>query len=376
MDHLPPSVFRGLLASAVVFSGCSLITPPFSDEAPGGVIDPDAPRLSAVDSQRFAISESQTIVGTPQVIFTRHEHTLSDIAREYNLGFDEVRAANPTVDPWLPGENQPVFLPTQFILPNAVRDGLVLNLPSMRLFFFRDNEAGRQVVTHPIGIGRVGWETPLGSSAVIAKARDPSWYVPRSVRKEHAEMGDPLPAVVGPGPDNPLGRFVLKLDMPGYLIHGTNQPYGVGMRVSHGCIRLYPENIEVVFGQVAIGTKVEIVNQPVLAGWHDGMLFLEVHPPLDEDERDQSVEAESLIAAVMSAQGQPVTTIDQDLVAQVLNEQRGIPFPVSRFAPAPDDYLAAARPVVNTAPIMTADAGLLEEQQALAAEAADQAGSL
>ena len=367
MNRSPKSVAHGLLVSVLV-SGCSLV-PTAPEQAPPTTIDPTAPRLSAINSQHFALSEDQTMVGAPQVVFTRYEHTLSDISREYNLGFDEVRAANPAVDPWLPGEEQPVVLPTHFILPRGPRDGLVLNLASMRLFFYRDTESGRQVVTHPIGIGRVGWETPIGSSAVIAKARDPAWYPPRSVRKEHAEMGDPLPAVVGPGPDNPLGRFAMKLDMPGYLIHGTNQPYGVGMRVSHGCIRLYPENIEVVYEQVAIGTKVEIVNQPVLAAWHDGMLFLEAHPALDEDERDQTVEAQAIIEAVMAAQGQPVTTIDQDLVAQVLSERRGIPFPVSRFAPPPDAYIVSAQPVENTAPIMTAEA-TLEEQQALAAEAA------
>jgi len=183
-------------------------------------------------------------------------------------------------------------------------------------------------------------------------------------------MGDPLPAVVGPGPDNPLGRFAMKLDMPGYLIHGTNQPYGVGMRVSHGCIRLYPENIEVVFEQVGIGTKVEIVNQPVLAAWHGDMLYLEAHPALDEDNRNHAADAQAIIEATMSAQGQPMATIDQGLVAEVLRERRGIPLPVSRFAPTPDMYLASVQPVENTAPIMTADASSLEEQQALAAEAA------
>jgi len=365
MSRWLPKVFLALWV-AVVVSGCSLLERA-PEESVAKSVDPAAPRLAAIDSQHFQLEENQTLVGEPQVVFTQYEHTLSDIAREYNLGFDELRAANPTVDPWLPGEAQPVFLPTQFILPRAPRDGLVLNLANMRLFFFRAGESGTELATHPIGIGRVGWETPLGSSAVIAKARDPSWYVPKSIRAEHAAMGDPLPAVVGPGPDNPLGRFVMKLDLPGYLIHGTNQPYGVGMRVSHGCIRLYPENIEVIFEQVALGTPVELVNQPVLAAWHDGMLFLEVHPALDEDGRDFSVEAAAVIEAVMTANGQPLATVDSALVAQVLKERRGIPFPVTRFAPSPDDFLADARPVENTAAI--ADPGLLEAVQEVAAEA-------
>jgi L,D-transpeptidase ErfK/SrfK len=187
----------------------------------------------------------QTVVGVPQAVFARSEDTLSDLAREYGLGYDEIVTANPDIDPWLPGENTPIILPTQFILPNVPKKGVILNIATKRLFYYPEAADGeqQQVLTYPIGIGRVGWETPLGKTTVISKAKNPSWWVPASVRREHAEMGDPLPSVVPPGPDNPLGTRVLKLDMPGYLIHGTNQPYGVGMRVSHGCVRLYPENI-------------------------------------------------------------------------------------------------------------------------------------
>jgi len=178
-----------------------------------------------------------------------------------------------------------VLLPTQFVLPGVPRERLVVNIASKRLFFFpRMPEGQPQVVmSYPIGIGRVGWETPLGSANVVAKAVDPTWYVPASVRREHAENGDPLPAVVPPGPDNPLGTRVLQLNLPGYLIHGTNQPYGVGMRVSHGCVRLYPENIETLFELVAIGETVQIINQPYLLGEHEGELLFEAHLPLADD---------------------------------------------------------------------------------------------
>ena len=139
------------------------------------------------------------------------------------------------------------------------------------------------MLTYPIGIGRVGWETPLGETTVIAKAKNPSWWVPASVRREHAEMGDPLPSVVPPGPDNPLGTRVLKLNMPGYLIHGTNQPYGVGMRVSHGCVRLYPENIEFLYTLVDIGEMVTILNEPFQMGRKDGVLFRSLDDTLAVD---------------------------------------------------------------------------------------------
>ena len=152
--------------------------------------------------------------------------------------------------------------------------------------------------TYPIGIGRVGWETPLGSTTLVAKARDPSWYVPASVRQEHAAMGDPLPSVVPPGPDNPLGRFVLKLDMPGYLIHGTNQPYGVGMRVSHGCVRLYPENIERLYSMVSVGASVTIINKPYLAGWRNGELYIESHAPLEDDTLSSSERLQEMFDAI------------------------------------------------------------------------------
>ena len=179
----------------------------------------------------------------------------------------------------------PILLPTQFVLPPDIREGVVLNIASKRLFYFPKMPEGQaQVVkTYPIGIGRVGWETPLGSTTVISKAVDPVWYVPQSVRKEHAEMGDPLPSVIPAGPDNPLGTRVLKLDIPGYLIHGTNQPYGVGMRVSHGCVRLYPENIEYLYDLVEVGETVQIINEPFLLGELDGELIFEAHAPLDDD---------------------------------------------------------------------------------------------
>lgn len=237
-------------------------------------------------ANRFVLeSPGQSVVGVPQVVFASSNDTLSDFARAYGLGYDELIAANPGVDPWLPGENTPVLLPTQFVLPDVPREGIVLNLASKRLFYFPRVAEGQPAVlmTFPIGVGRVGWETPLGMTTVTAKAKDPHWYVPLSVRQEHAELGDPLPSVIPPGPENPLGHRVLKLDMPGYLIHGTNQPYGVGMRVSHGCVRLYPENIEYLYELVDIGEAVTIINEPFLMGQLDGEIYFESHTPLEDD---------------------------------------------------------------------------------------------
>ena len=230
-------------------------------------------------------SPQQSVVGVPQVVFASDQDTLSDLARAYGLGYDELIAANPEVDPWLPGENTPVLLPTQYVLPDVTREGIVLNIATKRLFYFPVVSEGQPTIvkTYPIGIGRVGWETPLGVTTVTAKAKDPHWYVPLSVRQEHAELGDPIPSVIPPGPDNPLGHRVLKLEMPGYLIHGTNQPYGVGMRISHGCVRLYPENIEYLYEIVDIGESVTIINEPYLMGRLDGEWYFESHSPLEDD---------------------------------------------------------------------------------------------
>ena len=224
-------------------------------------------------------------------------------------------------------DDTPVLLPTQYVLPDGPREGVLLNVASKRLFYFPQVPEGQpQVVkTYPIGIGRVGWDTPLGTTAVVAKARDPHWYVPASVRREHREMGDPLPAVVPPGPDNPLGSRVLKLEMPGYLIHGTNQPYGVGMRVSHGCVRLYPENIEFLYELVEIGEVVRIINEPYLLGELDNAIYFEGHAPLEDD----AISADERLANLFTNHAQrsagKLGKRDRDHVRALASAADGVP---------------------------------------------------
>jgi L,D-transpeptidase ErfK/SrfK len=257
-------------------------------------------------------------------------------------------AANPHTDPWLPGIGTPVLLPTQYVLPDVPRRGLVLNIASKRLFYFPKVTEGEpvQVLTYPIGIGRVGWETPLGETLVVSKARDPSWYVPASVRRENAELGYPLPAVVPPGPDNPLGHFVLKLEMPGYLIHGTNQPYGVGMRVSHGCVRLYPENIEPLYGMVDIGEPVTIINEPYLAGWRNGELYFESHTPIEDDAISPEERLQKVFDRARNTSSAFIEQAERDEAHAVASDARGVPVRVL-LADA-DEIYARARVVRNT----------------------------
>lgn len=298
--------------------------------------------LDPVGATEFELDDDdQDVVGVVQLIRARADDTFSDIARTYGLGYDELVNANPGVDPWIPPEGTPIVLPTQFVLPPVPREGIVLNIAAKRLYYFPEPEEGEaaRVITHPIGIGRVGWATPIGVSKVIAKAKDPAWYVPKSVRKEHREAGDPLPAVVPPGEDNPLGHRVLKLGLEGYLIHGTNQPYGVGMRVSHGCVRLYPENIETLYEAADLGTKVTIVNEPIVGGWHDGSYFIQAYPALEDDERD----IDDLLQEILKRATAEVKYSDSNELesnaAVIVENARG--YPVLMMNSGPETTLAA-----------------------------------
>ena len=339
-------VVRGLAVLLVLFgvSGCAGWLPGVADKADSLLSDGRPP----IVSDRFILASDQQVVGQLQTIAAGHEDTFVDIARTYNLGFDELVEANPGIDPWLPGEGTQILLPTRFVLPDAQREGIVINIASKRLFFYPppDEDGVRVVVTHPIGIGREGAETPTGITTVTSKGRDPVWFPTASIRREYAAEGNPLPARVMPGPDNPLGKFVLVLGMPSYLIHGTNKPAGVGMRVSHGCVRLFPENIEALFDLAPVGTRVNIVNQPYLLGWSDGQLLLEAHAPLQDDDRDSQRMLEQQLADVIAATG--IDDIaDPDRLAEVRNAALGIPLPILVAAPSATDVIEQVVEVNN-----------------------------
>ena len=344
-----------LLAATAFVAGCTtfedFMAPTSEAPAPQVVELPppeERPREAPLGNNHFVLdSPQQSVIGEPQIVFTKEENTFSDLARAYGLGYDELIEANPDVDPWLPGEGTLVVLPTQYVLPNVPREGIVLNIASKRLFYFPPVEEGQPqaVMTYPIGIGRVGWQTPLGSSSVISKARDPSWYVPASVRREHEELGDPLPAVVPPGPDNPLGRHVLKLDIPGYLIHGTNQPYGVGMRVSHGCVRLYPENIELLYDLIELGESVTIINEPFLAGTQDGQIYFESHAPLEDDGVMVEQRLVNILERIETLASEQSINFDLDMMRDAAKTQLGVPVILS--GSSGEALVARARVVEN-----------------------------
>lgn len=364
-----------LLLSALVLGGCVTLDDLWSSIGKGGAAASipleDRPLQAPLDPNEFLIEiAGQSIIGEPQVVFASDTDTLSDLARAYGLGYDEIIAANPGVDPWLPGEGSPILLPTQYVLPAVERRGVILNIATKRLFYFpavAEGEA-QPVMTYPIGIGRVGWETPLGATTVVSKAKDPHWWVPASVRREHAEMGNPLPSVVPPGPDNPLGHRVLKLDMPGYLIHGTNAPYGVGMRVSHGCVRLYPENIEALYTLVDIGEAVTIINEPYQFGRRNGDLYFEAHTPLEDDTISADERLATIVDAQVDADGRPLNEHLRNYISELTFEPRGVPVGVMQYDET--EFMARARVVQNTvevdpnAPSLTEVREMMEEVEA------------
>jgi L,D-transpeptidase ErfK/SrfK len=292
--------------------------------------------------QTFSLSAGGDLIGENYFIAALKSDSLHDIACRYNIGVEEMFMANDplNIDHWAPGQGTRVMIPQRFILPDAPRAGIIVNIPEMRLYYFPVKYApvvkkapppkskpkplldakgkpkldakgkpimvapppppkpaepatlgeplgkATEVITYPISMGRMDWRTPLGKARVITKVKDPTWTPPESIRREHAAKGDILPAVVPAGPDNPLGRFAMRLSVPGYLIHGTEENYksfGIGMRVTHGCMRMYNEDVARLFPLVEVGMPVYLVNQPVKLGWDNGALYMEVSQPLDED---------------------------------------------------------------------------------------------
>lgn len=344
------------VAALMTLSGCSVFVPQQTTTTPSA--PPRPAGLPPVATHSFPYDPKTVgVVGLLQVTYARHEDTLADIARRFNLGFDEVARANPGVDPWLPGDGTRIVLPTQFVLPDAPAEGLVINVAALRAFYYPKAAKGeeRTVITFPIGIGKIGWATPIGTTKIVSKRKDPYWTPPESVRKEHAEEGDILPERVPPGPDNPLGAYAMNLGWPSYLIHGTNKPAGVGLRASHGCIRMYPEDIAALFDSFAVGTKVTVVDQPLLYRWQGDSLYVQSYPPHLEEE--QALEAEkppvfkeSTLSRMFQRAKPHGAQLDRALVEQVVNDQRGVAVPVTRAALSYDGYVAASRLVENEVP--------------------------
>jgi L,D-transpeptidase ErfK/SrfK len=325
------------LSILIVLTGCqSTAVVPVTEWGPDVGVDSFDTEQN-LRHNTFEIKRNTRVIGAIRQVQARTTDTLLDIARQFDLGFEEITAANPQVDPWLPKVGTPIVVPTKFILPDTPHTGIVLNLAALRLFYYPpvDRDKRQTVITYPIGIGREGWQTPVGLTTVVAKLKNPRWVVPPSIRAEHAQAGDPLPEVVAAGPDNPLGKYALRLGLPSYLIHGTNKPSGIGMRVSHGCIQLLPEDIAALFSMIPVGTPIRIVNEPYLAAYQDATLYLETHRPLEEDRRKLKKDPRllrRLVATTLKAAHQPDHPVDWEKARSLSVADLGIPLPISQHS--------------------------------------------
>jgi L,D-transpeptidase ErfK/SrfK len=292
---------------------------------------------SYLERNDFTVAKGDDVVGRLAAIRLEKGDTLPDIARHFSIGINGVSAANPGIDIWVPEAGERILLPLSFILPDALRKGIVINIASMRLFYFKGDDKLSAVSTYPIGVGTAERPSPVGQMYIERKMFQPTWYVPASIAEDHRKKGDPLPAKVPPGPLNPLGAYALYLSKSGYLIHGTNKPSSIGLRATNGCIRLYPEDIKRLFESIPVKTPVCIVNQPYLVGQRDGVVYLEVHTPFEEL---GTGELEKIYAKLRNIEKRKGLTLDWKKVKEVVAEARGIPVPISGISQGSEKGIA------------------------------------
>jgi L,D-transpeptidase ErfK/SrfK len=281
-----------------------------------------------IERNDFSVAKEDAVVGRLAFMRLMKGDTLPDVARHFSLGIDEISAANPGVDMWVPEAEERTMLPLSHIIPDCRRKGIVINLAAMRLFQFKGDGRSLVVSTYPVGIGTAERPSPTGPMYVRRRTIRPTWFVPASISEDHRKKGDPLPAKVLPGPQNPLGEYALYLSRPSYLIHGTNKPYSIGLNATNGCIRLYPEDVKKLYNNTPVNTPVLILNQPYLVGQHGGVVYMEVHA--SPGGRD-GVEQEKIFAKLRNIEKKSARRLDWKRVEEVLAEARGIPVPVSEI---------------------------------------------
>lgn len=274
-----------------------------------------------------------TVIGALDAYIIEDGDTLLDVGRRYDVGYNEIVAANPGVEAFLPPAGEVVVIPTDYILPDASYEGVVVNIPEMRLYHYhggasRDASGSFLVTTYPVGLGRDDWRTPEGRFKIRGKTENPTWVIPESIRAEHIrERGDDRTFIAGGDPENPLGKHRLELTLPLYALHGSNMPWGVGMQVSHGCIRLYNEDIAELFREIRVGSPGEFLYQPVKVGIRDGMIWVEVHPDIYGLRPNPEADADG----ILQRRGWS-DRVDREKLRKALAEQTGMPTVISRSA--------------------------------------------
>jgi L,D-transpeptidase ErfK/SrfK len=294
-------------------------------------------------------SDGSNIVGMMQTTEIEEGETLADVGRRMDMGLLELIEANPQIHPWRPKPGTQVIIPSRFILPPGPREGIVINLPELRMYYY--SPTSKLVSTFPIAIGKLGWGTPVATTQVVDKKEDPYWTVPDSILAEKIASGIyDFPKVIPPGPKNPLGKYALRLGLNGYLIHGTNLKGGIGSRVSHGCMRMQPADIDALFHMVNIGTPVRIIHEPYKIGFEKGEIYLEAHKPLAEEAAftpDAIFTVHHLLSQIM----QPDIKIEWNIVQQISEKTNGWPVVIGRYNTYNMDYsLIGGVPEINPAP--------------------------
>ena len=299
-------------------------------------------KLPEISGDRVVASST----GETVTLTVEHDQTLLDVARRFNLGQTEIVTLNPGIDRWLVKKGTVVRLPNRRILPDSPHEGLTLNISEYRMYYYPADQPGT-VKSFAHGVGRQDWQTPLGRTTVIKKVKDPAWHPPESIRREHAANGDPLPAIVPPGPNNPLGAYALYLNLPGdYRIHGTDidKIFGIGMQITHGCVRMYPEDIEALYRSVPVGASVYIVKQPVKVGWLNNTLYVEAHPDLEGEEKTQDQRYAIALELIQKANKGELPEFDQVALNKALKDLDGTPVPLYERLPPLEEEIPAFEP--------------------------------
>ncbi len=309
-------------------------------------------------------TDGSTIVGTPKVVIPFGGNTLLDVARHFDVGHHEITWANPDVDVWLPESGDKVIVPTQYILPPKPWTGIVLNISQRRLFYFPTPAKGKpaSVITFPVSIAREGWSTPLGTTKVVAKHKDPAWFVPKSIQEEHRANGEELPEYFPPGPNNPMGMLAIQLGFKSIFIHGTNRPWGVGMRTSHGCLHLYPEDAATIFPLISAGVPVRVIDEPVVVGVLDGQLHLSSYEAVEEygTTRDRMTRAVLALAPFLQSAAIPkpdpadknkkpapvVYDVDWTKVQAAVNGLQVLPLSIAPTGSSQKERIDAITPII------------------------------
>ena len=318
-----------LLILLVLFHGCATMEDILVDIPFPGQLE------EYIETNDFLVPKEDDVMGQLGLVQLKDGDTLPDIARHYSLGINTVSAANPGADTWVPDAGEQILLPLSFTLPDAPRKGIVINLAAMRIFHFKKGGSLMTVSTYPVGVGTEERPTPMGRMYVTRKKVRPTWYVPASIAADHRKKGDPLPAKVPPGPENPLGEYALYLSKASYLVHGTNKPASIGLRATNGCIRLYPEDVRRLFKDTPVKTPVRIVNQPYLVGRRDGLVYLEAHTPFEESGAADLKKAYAKLKMIEKKSGQ---ALDWDKIDAVVTDARGYPVPVLATIPEKESY--------------------------------------